>query len=159
MKKDECCPKFNPERWDLKTFHWEKQLFIRESVPTFFHTPFPPTIEKKMIKLMKKVEDAKAELPLQDWLVLFHDPHAFKSEILMQVKNEFKDADNVSLTGTFMAKVFDGTYSAIRKFFKDFDAYIESKEKKPKDYYIHYAYCPQCAKKYGHNYMIFFAEV
>ena len=159
MTKKQCCPKFNPKKWDQKVYHWKKLPFIRESMPTFFHTPFPPMIGKKMIKMMKMVEDAKAGLPLQDWLVLFHDPHAFKSEILMQVKKPINGADNVNLTGTFMSKVFDGPYSDIRKFFKEFDLYIESKGKKAKDYYVHYTYCPECAKKYGHNYMIFFAEV
>lgn len=28
-----------------------------------------------------------------------------------------------------------------------------------KKYYVHYAYCPKCEKKFGHNYMILFAEV
>ena len=158
-KDQECCPKFNPEKWDLKTYNWNNLPFIKESVPTLFHTPFPPMIGKKVIKMMKVVEDAKAGLPMQDWLLLFHDPHAFKSEILMQVKKPIDGADNVSLTGTFMGKVFDGPYSAIRRFFKEFDAYLENKGKKAKDYYIHYAYCPKCSKKYGHNYMIFFGEV
>jgi len=26
-----------------------------------------------------------------------------------------------------------------------------------KDYYVHYAYCPRCAEKFGHNYMSIFA--
>lgn len=159
MNEAECCPEFDPQKWDLKTFDWDKLPFIKESIPTFFHMPFPPMIGKKMTKMMKVVEEAKVELPLQDWLVLFHDPHAFKSEILMQVKNPIDGANNVNLTGTFMAKVFDGPFSAIRRFFKEFDAYIEGEGKKAKDYYVHYATCPKCAKERGHNFMIFFAEI
>ncbi|MDD3732973.1 MAG: hypothetical protein PHU88_11430 [candidate division Zixibacteria bacterium] len=58
-----------------------------------------------------------------------------------------------------MSRVFDGGYNAIPKFIKIMDEYLAETGKKAKDYYIHYAYCPSCAKKFGHNYMILFAEI
>lgn len=27
-QKDECCPEFNSEKWDNKTFNWDKKLSI-----------------------------------------------------------------------------------------------------------------------------------
>ncbi len=45
------------------------------------------------------------------------------------------------------------------KFMKLMDEYLLEKGKKAQDYYIHYAYCPKCAEKFGHNYMIMFAKV
>jgi hypothetical protein len=157
--KDECCPKFNPKQWDKKTFNWKKKPFIKETIPTLFHIPFPPMIGKKITKMWKMAYAAKANPPKKQWLVLFRDPSPFKSELFMGVKKPVKGANNVTLSGTFMAKVFDGPYNAIPKFIKQMEPYLAKKGKKAKDYYVHYAYCPGCAKKYGHNYMILFAKV
>lgn len=51
-KRNECCPRFNPDKWDKKIFSWNSKMFIKESVPTLFHTPFPPMIGKKISKMM-----------------------------------------------------------------------------------------------------------
>lgn len=156
----ECCPKFNPEKWDEKTFIWKNKPFIKESIPTLFHIPFPPMIGKKITKMMDLADKAKRVSAKKDEiLVLFHDPSAFRSEIYISVLGEVKDANNVKISGTFVAKVFAGPYNAIPKFIKQMNEYLAKKGKKAKDYYVHYAYCPGCAKKYGNNYMILFAEI
>lgn len=155
-----CCPKFDPTRWDEKTFTWDKKTFIMESIPTFFHTPFPPMINKKVIKMMNLTKRSwKIEKNIQETLLLFRDPHPFKSEIYLSVSWKVEWANNKEISGTFIAKVFDGPYGAVPKFIKEMDEYLESKWKKAKDYYIHYAYCPKCAEITKHNYMILFAEV
>jgi hypothetical protein len=156
----ECCPEFHPEKWDNKTFNWENKAFIKETIPTFFHMPFPPTIGKKITKMMKMVEAAqKADPNKEDTLVLFRDPSAFRSEIYISVTGNVPAANNTPISGTFIAKVYAGSYNAIPKFIKQTNEYLESIGKKAKDYYIHYAYCPKCAKKFGNNYMILFAQV
>jgi hypothetical protein len=110
--------------------------------------------------MFKLVEDAKkTEASNEDTLLLFRDPSAFKSEIYLSVTDSVPGANNVSISGTFIGKVFAGSYNAIPKFIKQIDEYLAAKGKKAKDYYIHYAYCPKCAKKYGNNYMIIFAQV
>lgn len=45
--KNECCPEFNPKKWDEKTFDWNNKQFVKETIPTLFHIPFPPMIGKK----------------------------------------------------------------------------------------------------------------
>jgi len=159
MNKDECCPKFNSELWDKKTLNWENKPFIKESVPTFFHIPFPPMIGKKITKMWKLAKDANADPPVEQWLVLFHDPSAFKSELFMSVTKSVDNANNKTISGTFMTKVFDGPYNAIPKFIKQMDIYLSERGKEAEDHYVHYAYCPKCAKKHGHNHMILFAKV
>jgi len=157
MDKDECCPEFNPDKWDEKTNVWGEKSFIKETIPTLFHIPFPPTIGKKIAKMYDLAVQAKAEPEdKQDWLVLFHDPTPFKSEMFMSVTQDVPKANNVKISGTFISKVFDGPYNSVPKFIKEMNAYLK---KEAKDYYIHYAYCPKCAKKHGHNYMVLFAEV
>lgn len=158
--KEECCPLFNPDKWNEKTFNWENKQFIKETIPTFFHIPFPPMIGSKITKMWKLAEDSgKTLASKEDTLVLFADPSPFKSEIYISVTGEVPGAENVKISGTFISKVFDGPYNAVPKFIKQMDEYLGARNKKAKKYYVHYAYCPGCAKKYGHNHMILFAEI
>ena len=46
-KTQECCHEFDPKKWDKKTYLWKDKQFIKESMPAFFHIPFPPIIGKK----------------------------------------------------------------------------------------------------------------
>jgi len=156
----ECCPRFETDKWDRKTFNWDGKLFIKETMPTLFHMPFPSQIGKKVGRMHVLAEKAGAvTADLSDMLVLFRDPSAFKSEIYYSVTREVEGANNTSITGTFVAGVFDGPYNHVPKFIKEMEGYLGEKGHKAKDYYIHYAYCPDCAKKYKHNYMILFAQV
>ncbi|MBD3362329.1 hypothetical protein GF362_01260 [Candidatus Dojkabacteria bacterium] len=155
-----CCPKLDTKKWDNKTHNWEAKPFIKESMFTFFHMPFPPVIGKRITKLWKAATEAdKAEKNKEDVLILFTDPSPFKSEIYMSVDGKVPDEDNVNISGKFVSKVFEGSYSMIPKFMKEMDKYLENEGKEAKKYYIHYAYCPKCMKKYGHNHMIFFAKI
>lgn len=158
--KEECCPRFNPKKWDGKTNVWKNKQFIKESLPTFFHIPFPPMIGKKITKMWSLANKSKKiEANKDNILILFRDPSAFKSEIYLSVTGPVKGADNSKLSGTFVSKVFAGPYNAIPKFIKQMSEYLSKKGKAALDYYVHYAYCPKCAKKYGNNYMILFAKV
>ncbi|MCU4165187.1 hypothetical protein J1N12_14390 [Marinilabiliaceae bacterium A049] len=124
-QEQECCPKFEVTKWDRKTFSWDHKPFIKESIPTFLHIPFPPMIGKKMKKMFDLADKAHANYPdLSDALVLFHDPSAFKSEIFYSVNHPIEGANNTDLTGEFIAGVFDGPYNTvpvhIKKWIKDF---------------------------------------
>lgn len=156
----ECCPEFHPEKWDGKTHIWESRKFVKDSLPTLFHIPFPPTIGRKITRMWKSIESSgSAEPDKTGTLVLFHDPSAFRSDILISVEKEVPGENNVAMSGNFISRTFDGEYNDIPKFIRVMDKYLAETGKKAKDYYVHYAYCPKCAKKFGHNYMILFAEV
>ena len=156
----ECCQKFEPKRWDNKTFTWDDKRFIKESIPTIFHMPFPKSIGKKVTKMMALAEkwDSLSDDKLED-LLLFNDPTAFKSDMYLSVSESIPNAHNVELSGTFISKVYDGAYNKIPKFMKQMENHLRAQDKKVKDYYIHYAYCPKCSKEFGHNYMAIFAEI
>ena len=160
QKTDVCCPTFHPEKWENKTFNWKNKHFIKASVPTLFHIPFQKMLEKKITKMMKQVEDSnKMESDMENVLLLFTDPHPFRSDMYLSVTDNVPDAKNTTISGTFMAKVFDGPYKDIPNFFKEMDAYLGRQNKKAENYYVHYAYCPKCAEDKGHNYMVLFAEI
>ncbi|MFA6446987.1 MAG: hydrolase [Patescibacteria group bacterium] len=159
-QNDVCCPEFHPARWDGKTHEWYNKPFIKETVPTFFHIPFPPMIGQKIVKMMKLAEASNSiDADKENVLILFRDPSAFKSEIYFSVTSAVPTANNTTISGSFVSKTFAGGYNAIPKFIKEMDEYLAKEGKKAKDYYIHYAYCPKCAKKFGNNYMILFAQI
>lgn len=110
--------------------------------------------------MWKSVEQVEAAHPnKEDTLILFHDPTPFRGEIFISVEKDVPTEKNVTISGNFVCRVFDGGYNSIPQFVKIMDGYLAETGKKAKDYYIHYAYCPKCAKKFGHNYMIMFAEI
>jgi hypothetical protein len=157
---EECCPTFHPEKWNEKTFCWNQKPFLIATVPTLFHIPFPPMIGKQITEMMKQAEKAhKLSDDKEEILLLFTDPHPFKSVMLLSITDEVEDANNMTLTGTFLSKVFDGPPKAISKFIKEMNDWLAEEGKKASSYYVHYAYCPKCAKERGHNYMVLFAEI
>lgn len=157
---EECCPEFKTEKWDKKTFDWDRKLFLKETISTFFHIPLPASIGKKVTRMHTLAEKQEAAIPDKtDALILFRDPSAFRSEIYYAVTKNVEGATNDTISGSFAARVFDGPYSSVPGHIKDMNKYLAEKGQVAKDYYIHYAYCPKCAKKFGHNYMILFAKV
>lgn len=155
-----CCPLLEDERWENQTHNWNMKPFVTDSIPTFFHMPFPPMIGKSIRRMDQAIAAAgQAEDKREDTLVLFRDPSPFRSEILISVKGTVAGAKNTTLSGTFISKVFAGGYNSVPQHIKSMDAYLSTQGKKASDYYIHYAYCPKCTKKYGSNKMILFARV
>ncbi len=158
--KEECCPPFNIEKWDGKTLVWDQKPFIKASVPTMFHIPFSKKLGKKITKLMHQAEyQDSLEKDKTNTLLLFTDPHPFRSDMYLSVSGRVPKANNVNLSGAYISKVFDGPYRAIPTFMKEMDRQLKLEHKKAKKYYVHYAYCPKCAKERGHNYMVLFAAL
>ncbi len=155
----ECCPKFNPSLWDNKTSVWTNKLFIRETLPQLFHMPLPWMIGKMIGRMWGKAQNAHAAPDMKHFLWLAYDPSPWKSEHYIAVTKRVPDAENVSLSGTFISKVFDGPYNAVPKWIAEMDTFLEGKKKKAKKYFFYYTTCPKCAKKYGKNYVVVFAQV
>jgi hypothetical protein len=158
-KNQECCPVFDPEPWDQKIHQWHEKPFIRDYLPQLFHMPLPSMMGKVIGRMWKKAQDAGATSELKDFLLLAYDPSPWKSELYMNVTKEVEGAENVKITGTFVSKVFDGPYNKVPKYIREFDSYLVSIGKKAGKLYFYFTTCPKCAKKYGHNYIVAFAEV
>lgn len=157
--KDECCPKFDPKPWESREFVWKDKMFIMDSIPQFMHMPIFGGIDKVMTKLWNKAEESKAKPDNKDFLVLAYDPSPWKCEFYMTVTKEVSGIENAKISGTFVTKVFDGPYNDVPKWIKVMDKYLEGKEQKAIKYYFYYTTCPKCAEKYGHNYVVVFAQV
>ena len=154
-----CCPPFDTTPWHEKEFVWNDKLFIKDSIPTFFHIPWPPMIAKLMGKMWKKAEEASAAPDMKDFLCLAFDPSPWRSEYYIYVTKDVPGIENIRISGQFVTKVFDGPYSSAPKWIKEMDAYTESLGKKTIKNYFFYTSCPKCAKHYGHNYVVAFAQV
>jgi hypothetical protein len=155
---EHCCPELDTTLWNEKTHVWQEKPFIKGSIPALFHMPWPPMVGKLVGKMWKMAQEAGADPEMKDFLLLAYDPTPFKSEFYMTVTKEVPGAENVKLSGTFISKVFDGPYNAVPKWVKEFDEYLKSQGKSAKKYYFYFCYCPKCAKSYGHNYCVAFAQ-
>jgi hypothetical protein len=159
QKTEECCPEFDPKPWHDKTHEWQDKLFIRKSIPQIFHIPLPGFYGRAVGKLWKQAADAKAAPDLKDFLMLAYDPSPWKSELYVMVNKEVAGAENVRLSGTYVSKVFDGPFNHVPQYIKEMDIYLSGKDKFARKYYFYFTTCPKCARKYGHNYMVAFAEL
>ena len=109
--------------------------------------------------MWETAKNAGAAPEIKDFLLLAYDPSPWKSELYMSVTKEVPGANNIKLSGTFATKVFDGPFNHIPKYLKEFEEYLKKINKTAKKYYFYYTTCPKCAKKYGHNYIVAFAEI
>lgn len=160
-KEGECCPKFDPGPFQEKGHVWKDRKFIKDSIPQIMHMPIPGLnlFGKAVGRMWKKVEDAGAGTDMEDFLMLAYDPSPWKSELYINTTKEVPDAENVTISGTFLSKVYDGPYKDVPKWFEDMKAYLKEKGKEGKKFYVYYTTCPKCAEKYGHNYVVMFAQV
>lgn len=159
IKETGCCPRFNPDNWDDQSFEWKDKPFIKDSIPEFLHMPLPSMVGKVMTRMCKKVEESDAMPDKKDFICLAYDPSPWKGEYYMAVTHEVQNAENVTISGNFITRVFDGPYNAVPNWIKVMDALLEGKGLKAKKYYFYYTTCPKCAKAYGHNYVVVFAEI
>ena len=155
MKQEECCPKFNPKLWDGKVIGWKNKKFIRGKVKTFFYMPM--NFGKVITRMMTKIDAAKAKSP--DWMGLSDHTSKWNMDLYVAVDKEIPDAENVTLSGRYLFKVYEGPYNDTGKWCKDFEAYAKNKKLKIKKQYMWYTTCPKCAKKYGKNYVVVVGEV
>ncbi|MFA6043033.1 MAG: hydrolase [Patescibacteria group bacterium] len=154
--KKECCPKFDPTPWDGKKFAWQNKKFIKGKVFTIFHMPL--NFGSTMKQLTTRVEKAGAQMP--DMLTLSDHTSKWNMDLYLAVDKEIVGANNVTLSGTFLSKVYEGKFQDTRKWCQDFTTYAKQQgyaeiEKQ----YMWYTTCPKCAKKYGKNYVVIIAQV
>jgi hypothetical protein len=154
-----CCPVFNPEPWDHKTWEWKDKLFLKDSMRTFFHIPSPVAISKVVGRMWKTTQEAGAAPDAADVILMANDPSAFRSDYYLNLTKEIPGANMVRLSGTFYTQVFDGPYNAVPKWISAMKSEAQARGSRLTDFYFYYTTCPKCAKKYGHNYVVAFARV
>lgn len=154
-KDNECCPKFDPTPWDGKIIKWDNKKFIKDKVFSLFYMPI--NFGAVITKLNKKVEKSGATTP--SWLCLSDHTSKWNMDIYLAVDKEVEGAENVTLNGKFISKVYEGPFKDTKKWCDDFSKRIKDKGFNMKKMYMWYTTCPKCAKKYGKNYVVIIAQV
>jgi hypothetical protein len=154
-----CCPRFDPEPWQDKKIRWKDKLFAKDSMGQFLHMPLPGAFRRAVARMWKKIQEAGGAPDTKDFVMLAAESSPWKGELYINVTKAIPDAENIRLSGTYITRVFDGPYSAIPKWIKEMDRYVNQEGKTAKKHYFYYTTCPRCAKVYGHNYVVAFAEV
>src|SRR3989338_7738688 len=150
-----CCEPFNPEPWQDKEITWQDKIFVKDHVTSFFHIPL--NMGKKIVKNMEMIEKAEAKASHQ--LMLTDEKSLWGADIYIDVSKNVPSAQITTLSGTFLTKVFEGPYQNVGKWAREMKGYVENKCKKLKKLYFSYTTCPKCAKVYGKNYVVLFAQI
>ena len=150
-----CCPPFDPAEWDGQTFTFDRKLFLKFPTRSLFHVPVG--MNYKMRAIMARVEEVGATSP--DHLMLSEEVSSWKSEQYLAVTKEVPGEEMVLLSGTYVTKVFEGPFKDIHTWYDELIAYVKGLGKTPIKTYFNYTMCPNCAKAYGHNYVVGFEQV
>jgi len=151
----ECCPPFDPAPWDDKLLIWENKKFIKDKVCTFFYMPL--NFGNVIVKLNKKILEASATVP--DGLCLSDHTSRWNMDMYLAVDKEVPTARNITLSGKFYSKVYEGPFNDTAAWCKDYEIELELKGLHKKKMFMWYTTCPKCAKKYGKNYVVIISEV
>ena len=152
-----CCPIPNITEWDEKEFEWKDKKFIKDSTLNFLYVPL--NMGAVIKRMWNKIKESNAQPLTEEWILLSTDPSPWKGEHFASVTKDVKNADNVTISGKFISKVFEGDYKQAGLWVKQMNKYIESKGEKLQKLYFFYTTCPKCAKHYGKNYIIAFAQI
>lgn len=150
-----CCPKFDPSLWNEKTFEWVNKKFIKDSVKTFFFMPF------NMDKVMKRMDEkvTKAGGVFLDALCLSEHTSKWNMDQYMAVDKEIPGAENLTMSGKFYCKTYEGPFQDTGKWMTDFEKHTVANGIKVKRSFMWYTTCPKCAKKYEKNYVAIIAQI
>jgi hypothetical protein len=151
----ECCPPFDPQPWDEVTHEWKDKPFIRDRVRTFFYMPL--NFAKVISRMNVLVEKSSAAMP--DYLCLSDHTSKWNMDLYLAVDKPVAGAENVTLSGKFFSKVYEGSFNETGKWMKDFDAVLNKKGLNALKTYMWYTTCPKCAKKYNKNYVVLVASL
>jgi len=155
VKSTGCCEPFNPEPWQNKEISWKDKIFVKDHITSFLHIPL--NMGSKAVKNMKLIERANAKAPYQ--LMLTDEKSLWGSDVYIDVSKNVPGAQMTKLSGKFLTKVFEGPYQNAGKWAQEMKKYVESKDKDIKKLYFSYTTCPRCAKAYGKNYVVLFAQI
>jgi hypothetical protein len=104
------------------------------------------------------IEDAGAA-PDDEYLLLSTDPSPWRGEHYFAVTRDVPGAEMVTLSGNYLTKVFEGPYREAGRWAREMEGLMESTGKRIQKLYFFYTTCPKCAKHYGKNYVVAFAEI
>ncbi len=151
----ECCPRFDPAPWDDRAVTWERKRFLKDRVVSFLHIPlnFGAVMKRNMAAI-----EAAAAAP-EEMVVLSDENSLWGADVYIAISKDIPGARTTTLSGTFLAKVFEGPYRNMRGWIEEMKSFVKGKGKGFQKLYFFYTTCPKCAKKYGKNYVVILAQL
>ncbi|MEW5847897.1 MAG: hydrolase [Myxococcota bacterium] len=150
-----CCPPFDPAPYQDREVVWHDKLFVKEHVRSVFHIPL--NMGSIIGHAQEKIVAAGAG-PAQP-LMLSDEISPWRSDLYIDVTRLVPEMEMATLTGTFLTRVYDGPYRDIPKWVDDMKRHVASRGRVLRKLYFAYTTCPRCAKAYGHNHVVLFAQV
>ena len=156
-----CCPRFDPSSVDeTKEIELKQKPFVKESTYCFFGIPF--NFGGAVTRCFDKLRAVDA-IPAEDTglLVLADHSSPFLADIYVASKSDkVPNATMHHISGKFLTKVFEGPYKECCTFDAQMKKLVKDKTgQEPLKMYTYYTSCPRCAKHYGANYMVLYAQV
>jgi hypothetical protein len=152
---DHCCAPFDPAKWDRLELQFRDKRFVRVKTAALLHIP----LNMSKVFVATRAAIAAAEAEDSAFIILTDDESLWCGVHYFAVSEEVPGLDNVTLSGRFVTRVFEGPYR---------DAYVWVREMKA-DFddagctmgrlFFFYATCPRCAERLGKNYTVAVAEV
>lgn len=150
-----CCSRLDRAHWDEHEFVFERRPFVKDHIRAFMHVPL--NMGSVMAREHAAVQKAEAYPEDPFWLVDELSP--WGSDAYLATDRDVPGVEMVHLSGTFLTKVFEGSYREIGKWMEGMNSYVASKGHTAKKLYFFYATCPKCAKQLGKNEVVLFAQV
>jgi hypothetical protein len=149
-----CCPPFDPAAWKDDTIVWHDKPFVTDHVHCFLHVPLD--MRQRVMKNQRWIESAQAQP--EHPLMLSTDTSPWGADLFIEVTRPVPGARMTALSGTFATKVYEGPYHQSGKWVTDMRRRMAEQGQPVQKIYFGYTTCPRCAKAYGKNYVILFAE-
>ncbi|RLI99598.1 MAG: hypothetical protein DRP06_03205 [Candidatus Aenigmatarchaeota archaeon] len=150
-----CCPRFDPRPWMDQRIIWMNKLFVKYKVRSLFHVPW--NLKNVLHEKDEIIQFVGAFAPQP--LTLSYEKAFLTSEIYVAVSRDVPGEEMVKLSGTFLTKVYEGSSKNMSKWIKEMKEYVKSKNEEIERLYFYFTTCPDCAKVYGKNYVVFLAKI
>ena len=133
---------------------FDQKPFLKDHVKSIFHVPL--NFGKVMERDMAMIQKAGAKT---DAFVLTDENSLWGADVYIGVDKEIPGAEMTRMSGTFLTKVFEGSFAKMNSFVQEMEHYAKRKNRHVKKTLFGYPYCPKCAKAYGTNYIVILAQV
>jgi hypothetical protein len=153
-QSEECCPRFEPAPWDDQVITWEEKLFLQDRVVSFLRIPL--NFGAVMKRSMATIEAAGATPDLM--VILSDEKSLWGADVYVAIAKDIPGAKTTTLSGTFLAKVFEGSYGSMGKWIEEMRSFVKGKGMLLRKLFFFYTTCPKCSKKYGKNYVVILAQ-
>ena len=150
-----CCPPFDPAPWVDQQIVWRDKPFVTDHVHCLFHIPLDMTSRVKRNDELIRAAQAAPAHPL----MLSDDVSPWGAELYIEVTKPVPNARMTQLSGTFFTSVYEGPYRDAGKWVADMRRALNERQLELEKLYFGYTTCPRCAKAYGKNYVIVFAQL